>query len=169
MILAPPDFDLDFDYREQSPVEAKRRWRWKSIRRNELRLSFNMGVYAAFFDANGIERGRIEGDKFIIHRSYAWNGCSPKKWVPVFGWIGTPDYPDNLQASFWHDFLCQFRDTAHFPLSKEQVDQIFLEILRYRDFRWAGLYHGAVRDFGPMFKGPADGSYSVELACLAHS
>ena len=79
----------------------------------------------------------------------------------MLGWIGTPDTPRNTLASCCHDFLCQFRDTDRFPLSREQVDLVFREILERSHFTFAGVFWGAVADFGWLFKSPPDGSYSV--------
>jgi hypothetical protein len=161
MTTTIPAFDLGIDYREMHPEEGKRRWRWQSTRRNVLPLARDTGVHAAFLDGRGIERGRLEGDELIAHSDYAWNGCTPKRWVPVLGWVGTPDHERNLQASFWHDLLSQFLATEHLPFSQGQVDRIFLEIMVWNRFRWSNLYHGAVLDFGPLYKGPGDGSYSL--------
>lgn len=163
MISGLPAFRLGEHFRELSPEEGKRRWRWKTTVPVVVRLAIDLDEEIAFMDARGIERGRLCGPRLKIHGGYAWNGCSPKRWVPVLGWIGTPDTPDNLLGSFIHDFMCQFVETRHFPLSRDHVDGIFLALLRRSGFRWAGLYHGAVRDFGPLFKAAPDGSTSYRI------
>lgn len=160
MIASLPAFRVGEHFREMHPEEGKRRWRWKTTRPLVIRLTLPFTAHIAFYDGEGVERGRLVGPVLKIAEGYAWNGCSPKRWVPVLGWIGTPDCPRNLLASCVHDFMCQFIDTAHWPLSREDVDAIFYEILRRSRFPWAGLFHGAVKDFGPMFKGPGDGSRS---------
>lgn len=170
MIRHLPSFRLGEHFRELSPEEGKRRWRWETTKPVTLELEFpRWKEEIAFIDGRGIERGRLLGPRLKIHAGYAWNGCSPKRWVRGLGWIGTPDTPDNLLGSFVHDFGCQMRDTKHFPLSRDQVDGLFLEILRRSGFTWAGLYHGAVRDFGPLFKGPGDGSHSVRIERVTDS
>lgn len=162
MIAKLPPFRLGEHYRELSPEEGKRRWRWESAATISVELDFaGWSEEIAFLDGRNIERGSLIGNRLEIRERYAWNGCSPKRWVPLLGWIGTPDTPDNLLGSFLHDFLCQFVDTRHFPFSRAQVDELFGDVLRKSGFAWAGLYSGAVKDFGPLFKGPGDGSRSV--------
>jgi hypothetical protein len=163
MIAGIPAFRLGEHFRELSPEEGKRRWRWKTTAPVTIKLAFDLGEEIAFIDGRGIERGRLLGNRLKIHAGYAWNGCSPKRWVPVLGWIGTPDTADNLLGSFVHDFLCQFVETPHFPFSRDQVDDAFGAILRRSGFKWAGLYAGAVKDFGPLFKAAGDGSRSVRV------
>lgn len=165
MIARLPAFRLGEHYRELSPEEGKRRWRWETVKPVTLELAFpGWKEEIAFLDGRGIERAVLIGNRWTMHPGYAWNGCSPKRWVPCLGWIGTPDTPDNLLGSAFHDLGCQFVETKHFPLSRAQVDELFGLILRRSGFKWAGLYSGAVKDFGPLFKGPGDGSRSVLIA-----
>lgn len=162
MIKRLPAFRLGEHYRELSPEEGDRRWRWVTTKPVTLELDFPAwSEEIAFLDGRGIERAVLVGSRWTMHPGYAWNGCSPKRWLPFLGWIGTPDTPDNLPGSVWHDLGCQFVDTGHFPLSRAQVDELFGIILRKTGFAWAGLYSGAVKDFGPLFKGPGDGSRSI--------
>lgn len=162
MIERLPAFRLGEHYRELSPAEGNRRWRWVTLKSVTLELSFpSWSEEIVFLDGRGIERARLVGPRWTMRAGYAWNGCSPKRWVSGLGWIGTPDTPDNLAGSAWHDLGCQFVDTKHFPLSRAQLDDLFGLILRKSGFKWAGLYTGAVKDFGRLFKGPGDGSRSV--------
>lgn len=84
------------------------------------------------------------------NRTYAWDGCTPKRLFYWFALIGTPDWwhrehqisiitPSSeliektvfwqlaQHASLIHDALYQYLDTI--PLSKEQVDKLFYDML----------------------------------------
>lgn len=104
-------------------------------------------------------------------RTYAWDGCTPKRqfyWVAL---IGTPDWwqrrgevtvvggdgvlqtrstfwPQAHQASLVHDALYQY--LGMIPIAKREVDQLFGEMLIESGFPriLAWLYRSAVHRFG---------------------
>lgn len=161
MIRVIPAFKDGTHYRELSPEEGKRRWRYQLTRSLRIELDLPLVEVISFRDRDSREWALLDRRWLEIAAGFTWNGCSPKLWVPVAGWIGTPDTPRNTLASCVHDCLCQFRDTDHFPLSREMVDLCFREILEKSRFMFAGTFWGAVADAGWIFKTPPDGSHSV--------
>lgn len=108
---------------------------------------------------------------FSVRRSYAWDGCTPKRWFFWLTLIGTPDgmqkfervkslddkEPCKDKEVFWqrahhaslvHDALYQYLDSI--PIAKQDVDKLFYEMLVASAFpsSLAKLYHFAVRHFG---------------------
>ncbi|MDH3347223.1 MAG: DUF1353 domain-containing protein [Desulfobulbaceae bacterium] len=104
-------------------------------------------------------------------RTYAWDGCTPKRFFFWVALIGTPDWWNKeetiltlsksheiekkivfwqraLHASLVHDALYQYLDSI--PIAKMQVNQLFFEMLRDSGFSWplAKTYHLAVRLLG---------------------
>lgn len=85
-------------------------------------------------------------------QGYAWDGCTPKRSLLNLAIIGVPDghvdyrtgLPYTYHASLVHDALYQYLDTI--PVTKSQVDQLFLEMLG--DFKLRRLYYWMVRLFG---------------------
>jgi hypothetical protein len=152
------------DYRELSPEEGARKWRFVLLR--DVRCALPVRVPdATFHDAGGREWMRHEGGWRILRAGYASNGCSPKRWVPGLGWIGTPDTKRTVWASFHHDGGYQFSGVRGWPLRREMEDELFLRNLQWCGFRLARMYHGAVKDFGGAFWGKnADG---LEMRTLA--
>jgi len=145
MILPP--FRLDREYRQLSPKEGARRWRWELLRDLYTRLPFRVPD-TSFRDAQGREWMQHDFGWRIVRKGYRWNGCSPKRHVPLLGWVGTPDTSRNLLASCVHDAAYQFSGTDHWPTTREQEDTLFRDILRSAGFFGTGLWFGAVRDFG---------------------
>lgn len=119
----------------------------------------------SFQDANGTEWLRASHRGLHMADEYTWNGCTPKVWVPLLGWVGTPDCAWNIQASGWHDALCQFHMTEHFPFTREWVDNVFNEvmILDGAPARRRQLYHGAVRRFNRFSDKNPDNVKSILL------
>lgn len=89
---------------------------------------------------------------------YAWDGCSPKFFF-FDVYFGTPDgiadretrKPLTYYASLIHDVLYQFRDCYREQVSREIIDQIFLDELRQQSFQLSGLYFWVVRIFGWIY------------------
>ena len=104
-------------------------------------------------------------------RTYAWDGCTPKRYFFWIAILGTPDWwhkkekiltlsdsneiidqemfwPIAHHASLVHDALYQYLDTI--PIAKKHVDKLFFEMLRESGvcFCVAKIYHLAVRYFG---------------------
>jgi hypothetical protein len=145
MILPP--FVNGIDYRELTPREGNRRWRWEMLRDHALALPFACPAFSCH-NSDGWEWMRVEKGLMTIRAGYRWNGCSPKRWVPILGWMGTPDRPRNMRGSCFHDSLYQASGFTSFPMSRERADDLFLQILTADKFCLANLYHGAVTDFG---------------------
>lgn len=114
---------------------------------------------------------------FSDQRTYAWDGCSPKRWFLWIAMFGTPDWhkkemtvqtlvecdrgkwKNNDKAVYWqltdhasliHDALYQYLDSI--PLEKSQVDRLFYDMLTEAGMaccvRW--LYYFAVKQFGGL-------------------
>lgn len=157
-------FVRDRDYRELSPAEGGRKYRFTLLRDLESRMPYRLTGRFSFRDSNGHEWMRFENDRRIIRANYSWNGCSPKRHVPVFGWIGTPDTADNLYGSVIHDSGYQFSGTPYFSLSREMEDDFFLMNLRKEGFKLACVYHKAVRYCGgAAFGRNPNGLVSLQL------
>lgn len=159
-----PDFVRDQSWRELSPKEGGYRWRYVTQQavRLPVRGLVNGRAVIRFFDAKGRHYFTIDRFGLLVEAGYAWNGCSPKRWVWPFGWMGTWDYPCTLLASLFHDALYQFHGTRHFPdaINREMADGIFREIIDRCEGGWiGGAYHLAVRKFGRWSYRP-QGEYS---------
>jgi hypothetical protein len=161
----PTFFEECYEYRQLHPVkEGKRLWRFTTLKGTRISLPGITEKNIYFHDKNGKVWGRI--DRFGIHveAGYSWNGCSPKRWYPVLGWVGTPDFQCTILASLVHDLLYQFCRTEHFPLHKSDVDAIFYHIIcMMGDTEIASVYHGAVCKFGKWSDKPNNGEFSTIL------
>lgn len=113
-----------------------------------------------FVDQANMSRLHISHDgKITVYKKYAWDGCSPK--VSVFDWyyIGTPDgtmkrstgQPKTYFASLMHDALYQFMDHPSMPLTRKEIDQIFLDLMTQAGFSLRWPYYIALRYFGGAF------------------
>ncbi len=166
-----PEFAEGVHYRQQHPTkEAARRWRFVSL---VDRMIVPDGIEdimedrrTGYYDAKGQQWMVIDRRGIKIRAGYAWNGCSPKKWVWPFGWTGTPDYQSTILASMFHDSLYQFARTTHFPFNRSDVDALFYHTIAMSGSpRIAGIYHGAVRKCSSWSGRPKNGEYS-KLAIL---
>lgn len=93
-----------------------------------------------------------------VNSGYSWDGCTPK--IMIFGKVlGVPDgpisektgYPATYRASLFHDALCQFQSHKKMPLSREEIDDIFHEIMIEDGFEYADLYVRTVRVLGGIY------------------
>jgi hypothetical protein len=159
-----PVFEEGHEYRQLHPTkEGKCRWRYATTRGTRLSLRGVTEKNIYFHDRNEKVWGRIDRFGIYIEEGYAWNGCTPKRWIWPFGWCGTPDLNTQL-ASLVHDFLYQFCRTEHFPLHKSDVDAIFYHTIAMSgDEDIARIYHGAVKKFGKWCDKPNDGEFSTVL------
>ena len=105
------------------------------------------------------------------HRTYAWDGNSPKIWMGFLFLIGTPDwwdiqetyltldeqgnviekeahFPITSLPSLVHDVLYQY--LGRHDISKKEIDQLYKLMLMHksRNFLLASLYYRAVSLFG---------------------
>jgi hypothetical protein len=156
MIRHRPDFVHGSHWRELSPEEGQRRYRFEA-RDMQIEIARSSALpkldkVISFRDGKGREWARLSGPIFSLSPTYQWNGNSPKAWVPFFGWIGTPDcrgdvtgLGGNIQASGFHDAMRQFMHTEHFPLSLLEVDQCFYDINCLSGFCGALPFFSAVQ------------------------
>lgn len=85
---------------------------------------------------------------------YAWDGCTPKFSQLGLVILGTPDghidietmKPKTYYASLAHDALYQYLEDI--PIPRDEIDRVFLEMLRETAFPLARMYYIAVRIFG---------------------
>jgi hypothetical protein len=155
------------NYRELHPIkEGKRKWRYVTTATVDLRL-YGLGTMHPPCElyANGKKIARILDGWLSIFEGYAWNGCSPKRyigWHPFGKWIGTPDFPETRLASLGHDVLFQFS-----ALLKYEMTTVNSQFWHWMDDNGLDedlrdVYHGAVAKWGTKFWGKADGSLSIE-------
>lgn len=167
MITELPAFIEGIDWRELSPAEGRRRWRFQLLRPLTFLIDRPLRRTVTFHDAKGVWWARLDGPRFTIREFYSWNGSSPKRWVPLLGWIGTPDcrgdvtgLGGNILASAAHDCLRQFCHTLHFPLTLQEVDICFYDINRLSGFPLALPYYTAVRAAAAAWPRGRGGEYS---------
>lgn len=160
-----PLFEERCHYRQLHPTkEGNRRWRFTTLRGTRLNLRGITERTIYFHDRNGKVWGRIDRFGIYVEEGYSWNGCSPKRWIWPFGWVGTPDFKSTILASLIHDILYQFACTEHFPLHRSEVDAIFYHIIAMSgDEDIAGIYHGAVKKFASWSGRPHNGEFSTIL------
>ena len=164
MISLIPPFLEGEHYRELSPAEGGNRNRFETILPPSILLAKDPRVRLSFRDAADREWLRIDRRLITVSARYAWNGNSPKRHVPVFGWIGTPDPVRTRLASCFHDALGQFGGVPEMPFDQKEIDQIFLGILLRSRFTLARTWHGAVSDFGGIFTRRGEGLHAVPLS-----
>lgn len=167
--LMKPDrltsFKLGIDYRELDPVkEGKRRWRFITTRGIQLHRWGLSDRIIFYHDKTGKVWARHDQFGLYIEEGYAWNGCTPKRWVWPFGWVGTPDFECTIFASLCHDVHYQFARTEHFPLHKSDVDFLFYHtIVMAGEPGIASVYHAAVVRYGKWAGRVEDGEFSTLL------
>lgn len=161
-----PPFREGIEYRQLHPTkEGGRKWRFITTRGIRLRID---GITTNQIICYHDERGRVwaRHDRFglYVEEGYAWNGCTPKRWYPLLGWCGTPDFHCTRLASLCHDVGYQFSRTEHFPLHKSDVDSLFREtIAMHGDEDIAAVYHAAVVKYGKWYARPLSGEFSTIL------
>lgn len=85
-----------------------------------------------------------------VNSGYTWDGCSPK--FKLFGkWVGTPDTEATYLPSLVHDILYQNLEHPNMKCSREDIDDIFFEMLANNNFKFTLLYYIAVRMFGGVY------------------
>jgi hypothetical protein len=156
-------FQLGVDYRETHPTkEGKRRWRYILLRSVKLHCRGLSDLAIEYKDKHGKVWARHDQSGLYVEAGYSWKGCSPKRWVWPFGWVGTPDFECTIFASLCHDVHYQFALTEHFPLHKSGVDMMFYHTIEMSgDKNIATLYFDAVRRFGRWSDRPENGEFSV--------
>ena len=164
ILIEPPKFRKGWEYREMHPTkEGNRIWRFKLLHGVRIKVEGITTNNIVYHDAAGKPWARHDKFGIYIEEGYAWNGCSPKRWVWPHWW-GTPDFKCTLAASLAHDVHYQFSRTAHFPSNRSEVDSLFYDmILANGDFEIARIYHGAVRKWGSWSDKPSNGEFSTLL------
>lgn len=115
-----------------------------------------------FHDATRIQWLQIDPFGILLSEGYAWNGCTPKRWLPLIGWIGTPDFSATIIASALHDPLYQFHATRHFPLHRSDCDLLFKQAIQLGgEHELAAIYHAGVQKFGHWSPSSPHGEYSL--------
>lgn len=163
-LITHPQFYRDHHFRELTHTEGRNIYRFKTLRhvRFSIRGLVEDRKTITFHDATGRQWLQIDQWGALISEDYAWNGCSPKRWVPLLGWVGTPDFSSTLAASLLHDAFYQFHATAHFPLHRSDCDALFRDlIIKAGDPDIARIYHAAVRRFGKWSPNVESGEYST--------
>jgi hypothetical protein len=115
----------------------------------------------AYEDSSGTRRLEIrKSGELRVLGGYAWDGCTPKFsfWDIC---VGTPDgvpnsgtrKPKAYYASLLHDALYQFSIVGlPAPLDRrDEIDRIFLELMKRDGFAPRHFYYRAVRVFGGLF------------------
>jgi hypothetical protein len=153
-------------YRELHPTkEGKRKWRY--ITTSTVRLPLfggRMGHRECKMFVSGKCVAEIKDGALFIHAGYAWNGCSPKRYVgfpPVGMWVGTPDFKGSILASLGHDVLFQFSALLEFAFN--EVNMFFFNWMEINgmDSSLQDIYYNAVKSFGESYWGKKDPSLSV--------
>lgn len=96
---------------------------------------------------------KISNGTLTVKKGYAWDGCSPKKEITLFGkslvvgvWDGKND--QCKWPSCVHDIFCQFIDIIR--VSKKVVVSIFRRMLREAKWWLWRQWVWAVDKFGPQ-------------------
>lgn len=165
-----PEYVEGCQFRQLHPTkEGARRWRFTATRHIRLHMEglVEGNSVIHFYDRHG--KQWIQADRYgwLLAEGYAHNGCTPKRWVWPFGWMGTPDFPCGRQntavvlASAFHDAHYQFHACAHMPLNRSDADAIFHRVMQLGGAEEvADIYFKAVRKFGSWSGRPTDGEHS---------
>jgi len=134
------------------------KWLYRNEENYSWRADFKFNRDYVFRDKNGIIRLIIEANgQLTVMKGYAWNGCSPKICILDI-LFGTPDgavyeptgKPKTYYASLVHDALYQFLDVKS-PITREQADKCFLQLMEKYEFILGGIYWFAARIVGHLF------------------
>lgn len=154
-MITLPEFIRDKQFRELSPKEGNNKYRFVTLRPIIVKWSgyCSPNSKISFRGKNDREWLFMDSEHFIIMKDYAWDGCTPKKHLPLVGWIGTPDFEETILASLIHDAFCQFMGTPHFPFGSYTNNKIFQEILKKNHFKFADLYYFGVESWSNIGNG----------------
>lgn len=158
MISERPAFleNEHFRINRTAPKDDGHWWKYTTIRPTRLKIDARLDETISFRDRKGREWLRLEPTacgkvRATIAEDYSWDGAT---MVPDFGL-----YLETLV----HDVFYQFRLTEHFPFSRRECDDAFLDLMKLARRRLAIIYWRGVRLFGGHFKG-SDGEHSVVLS-----
>ena len=135
--------------------KAGSKWRYTTLRTTRIKIDVPSDETISFRDRNGIEWMRLTPTlcgktQMTIAEGYSWDGAT---MVPDCGL-----YLETLV----HDVLYQFRATEHFPFSRRECDDAFLDLMKLAKFPLALVYWRGVRMFGGAFRG-SNGEWSKVL------
>ena len=108
--------------------------------------------YGITFKNEWVKIGKHE---ITVYKDYAWDGCTPYLFNFLVWAIKTPDgiCKEGKQILYYpsliHDVCYQFK--KEIPLSRKEVDRMFLHDMRRKGFLLANLYYLMVRLFGGFF------------------
>lgn len=148
-----PEFVLGEQFIQLRPKLGNYKYRFLLLQNLEIPFLcpfLPKGQHVLFKDMDGNIWMEMTRKSIIINKGYAWDGCTPKKWMGI--WWGVPDFPETIIASLIHDSLIQFSKTKHFTLSRFEIDNIFKEILRRNHFPLYHLYYIGARIGSILFK-----------------
>jgi hypothetical protein len=165
-----PDYVEGVDFRQLHPTqEGARRWRFTGLHKLRLRQKglVEGNSVIRFYDKHGKMWLQADQHGWLIVEGYSHNGCTPKRWVWPFGWMGTPDFPCGREntavvlASAFHDAHYQFHACANMPLNRSDADAIFRQIMILGGAEEvADIYFKAVQKFGSWSGRATDGEHS---------
>lgn len=155
MISERPAFLEGEHFRINRKASAK--WRYTTLKTIRIKIDATLDETISFRDRNGIEWVRMEPTacgkvRKSIREGYSWDGAT---CVPDFGL-----YLDTLN----HDTDYQFLRTEHFPFSRRECDDAFLDIIKLGGKPGLGMiYWRGVRMFGGWHLRPQNGEWSKIL------
>jgi hypothetical protein len=157
MISVRPEFREGEHFRINR--KGKPKFRYTTLRTTRIMIDVPIDETISFRDRHGIEWMRLAPTacgktQKTIREGYSWDGATC-----------VPDcnlYLETLN----HDTDCQFRFTEHFPFSKLQVDNAFLDLMKLGNRKVGIFYWRGVRMFGWMFRSQ-NGEWSKILTTYA--
>jgi hypothetical protein len=156
MISSRPEFLPGEHFRINR--KAGRKWRFTTLRTTRLMIDRYVDETISFRDRNGIEWMRMEPSacgktRGSIREGYSWDGATM-----------VPDFCLHLDTLV-HDAFYQFRRTDHFPFSRRECDDAFLDLMKLGKTpnALAMVYWRGVRTFGGAFRSQ-NGEWSKVLS-----
>lgn len=153
-------------YRELHPIkEEHRKWRFVTLATVILPLyGLARNHPNCIMTVNGRPVAKIRDGKLYIYPGYAWNGCSPKRyigWPPIGAWVGAPDFEATRMASLGHDVLFQFSALLRYSMYvvNDQFGFWMDDAGLSEELR--DIYYGAVEKFGADYWGKKDPTLAV--------
>ena len=136
--------------------KAGKKWRYTTLRTTRIKIDVPIGEAISFRDRNGIEWMRLEPTscgktRKTIREGYSWDGAT---CVPDGGLY---------LATLNHDTDYQFLRTQHFPFSRRECDDAFLDLMKLARFPLALAYWQGVRKLGGFFSRSQNGEWSKIL------
>lgn len=146
---------IDPEFRRLHPIkEGNRKYRFTLTRDVKVRLTGSLVSHpdCDFIGSDGRVWASIINGCLTVKAEYSWNGCNPKTYVGIgrLGkWVGTPDFPQTIMASLYHDVFFQFSYPAQYELY--DVNLFFYRCLCKEDFVLADQYYFFVRKYGHLY------------------